>query len=423
MSPLTAAGAYWRFLALTALRWLPVGLLIPVVVLLPLQRGLTLSQLGLVVAAQGVIVLALELPTGGLADSIGRRTVLLMASVFGIASVGLFLVADSMVAFAAVFALQGVYRALESGPLEAWYVDATLAADPAGRVDRGLSGHGVVLGVAVAGGAALSGGLVALDPVPGVSALAVPVAVALGLQVVGTVGIATLMVENRPRSGLRAAVRAAADTPRTIAAGVGLLRRSRVLLAIVAVELFWGFGMTTFEALFPVRLAEIVDEADVAAAITGPASSVAWLASAAGAACVPWLGRRLGMAPTAALMRILQGAAVVGMGLFGGVAGVVVAYLACYIVHGASNPAHMTLLHGQVESRLRATAVSLNSMVAQPAGAVGAIALTALADGTSIRVAMYVGAAVLAVAAPLYLPAWRQARQRDPAPALDEAPA
>ena len=42
---------------------------------------------------------------------------------------------------------------------------------------------------------------------------------------------------------------------------VGLLRRSRVLLALVAVELFWGFGMVTFESLLPVRLAEVVGDA------------------------------------------------------------------------------------------------------------------------------------------------------------------
>jgi hypothetical protein len=44
-------------------------------------------------------------------------------------------------------------------------------------------------------------------------------------------------------------------------------------------------------------------------------------------------------------------------------------------------------------------------MVAQPAGSLGAIVLTALATGTSVAFAIVVGAVVLAVAAPLYLPA------------------
>jgi len=74
---LDARGARRRFLLLRGLRWLPTGLLIPVLVLLLLERGLTLGQIGLVAAAQGLVVMLLELPTGALADALGRRRVLL----------------------------------------------------------------------------------------------------------------------------------------------------------------------------------------------------------------------------------------------------------------------------------------------------------------------------------------------------------
>ncbi|MGH8872046.1 MAG: MFS transporter [Acidimicrobiia bacterium] len=412
MTTTTAQDLRRRFLLLTAFRWLPAGLLTPVVILLPLERGLTLGQLGLAAAAQGFVVLALELPTGGLADTLGRKVVLMGSALISIGSIGLFLVAGSFAAFLVFFALQGVYRALDSGPLEAWYVDASLAAEPNAEIERGLSGAGVVLGLSIAGGALAGGGLVAWDPMDGVDALALPVVLSLVLKVVGLLGIAVLMTEVRSSKGWRAAGRAARQAPAAIAGGLRLLRDSRVLLGIVAVELFWGFGMVTFESLTPVRLAEIVGEANRAAAIIGPSASAAWLVSAAGAAVVPWWGRRLGIAPAAALFRVLQGIAVVGIGFFGGVLGIIVAYLAAYLVHGASNPAHMTLLHRQVDGPLRATVVSLNSMISQPAGALGAVALTAVAEAASVSVAFYVGAAVLALAAPLYLPAWRQEQER-----------
>ncbi|MBD8871002.1 MFS transporter [Nocardioides donggukensis] len=411
MSPLTVVGLRRRFLVLTALRWLPTGLLLPVLVLLPLERGIGLADLGLAFAVQGFVVLALELPTGGLADALGRRTVLLASTAVGLASVAVFLVADSVPALVLVFALQGVYRALDSGPLEAWYVDSALALDRGAAIDRGLSAHGVVLGLAVAGGALVSGGLVALDPVPALDALATPVAVALALQVAGVAGLALLMVEPREPGGWRVALVAARATPATIVQGLALVRGSRVLAALLAVELSWGFAMVTFESLTPVRLQEILGDADAAAAITGPAGSAAWVASAAGAAVMPFLGRRLGVAATAALMRVLQGATVVVMGLAGGVVGVLVGYLLCYTVHGASNPAHMTLLHREATGPVRATVISLNSMVSQPAGSIGVVVLTALAEGQGVSTAMYVGGAVLALAAPLYLPAHRQERR------------
>ncbi|MGC5019512.1 MFS transporter [Micromonospora sp. DT47] len=401
----------FRYLALYGLRWLPTGLIIPVMILLMQERGLSLSQMGLAFTAQGLVVLALELPTGGLADALGRKPVLAIAWALSLVSLALFAVADSFALFFLVWALQGVYRALDSGPLESWYVDATLDADPDAEYEPGLGYAGTVTGVAIAAGALLSGGLVALGPVGPVSALTVPVLVAIALQVVALAALLALLVETRPAKGSGALRASVVEAPRMVGQAFGLLRRSRVLLALVAVELFWGFGMVTFESLLPVRLSEVVGDADRAAALLGPASSAAWLASAAGAAATPLLLRWLGAAPSAALLRILQGVTVVGMGLFAGPVGVLVAYLACYTVHGASNPLHMGLLHRQVDGPYRTSVISLNSMMGQPGAAIGAVVLTAVADASSVSTAMLVGAVVLAVAAPLYLPAWRAGRR------------
>ena len=85
-------------------------------------------------------------------------------------------------------------------------------------------------------------------------------------------------------------------------------------------------------------------------------------------------------------------------------------FLGCYLVHGTSNPLHNTLLHRQVGADRRATVVSLNSMVSQGAGAIGTIVLTALADGASVNTALIVAGIVLALGAPLYLPAMRAER-------------
>jgi predicted MFS family arabinose efflux permease len=62
----------------------------------------------------------------------------------------------------------------------------------------------------------------------------------------------------------------------------------------------------------------------------------------------------------------------------------------------------------------RATVVSANSLTAQTGGALGGIALGALADATSLTTATLAGAAVLAIAAPLYLLAGRAIPSAEP---------
>jgi predicted MFS family arabinose efflux permease len=396
-----------RFLVLLGLRWFPVGLLIPVYVLLPLERGLTIAQVGAVAAVQGIVVLVLELPTGGLSDAIGRRPVLLLAGAVNLASLALLGVAVSVAAFAVVFLLQGVHRALDSGPLEAWYVDAALAADPGADIETGLSRGGVVLGLSIAAGALAGGGIVALGPVGPVSALTVPVAAAIGVQIALLLAVALLMTEHRDARGAAALRASLRGVPTAVRGALRLARRSRVIAALIAVELFWGFGMTTFETLMPVRLAEVLGDADRAAALMGPVGSAGWGASAAGAALIPLLTRRIGAPWTGFVLRIAHGVTVAGMALFAGPAGLIAAFLLCYAVHGAADPVHAGLLHRQVDGPYRASLLSLNSMVSQPGSALGLVVLTAIAARSGTATAILAGAVVLTVAAPLYLVARR----------------
>jgi MFS family permease len=413
-TPLDARGVRRRFLLLRGLRWLPTGLLIPVLVLLLLERGLTLGQIGLVTAAQGVVVMLLELPTGALADALGRRRVLLGAITAEAAAVALLVVADSLFAFVVVFALQGVYRALDSGPLDAWYVDTAQAADPHADIERGLAHGSVVLGLAISAGALASGGLVALGPVGGVDALVLPLLVSLVLELVHLSAVGLLMTEARPVQPV-AARQALRNTPAVIAAAIGLVRGSTVLVALVAVEFLWGFGMVAFETFTPARLSEVLGDADRAAALLGPASAAAWLLAAAGAFMAPSLVTRLGAARAGAVLRVVQGLTVVGIGLAAGPIGLLAAYLATMAVHGAANPVHQGMLHRAVIGpSTRATVVSANSLTAQTGGALGGIALGALADAASLTTATLVGAVILAIAAPLYLIAGRAIRPLEP---------
>lgn len=417
MSTLDAEVIRRRFLVLLAMRWLPAGFLGPIIMLIPISRGLSLAELGLAFSLTGLTVFILELPTGGLADSLGRRPVLILSSILSLTSVAVLVIADTVALFAVCAILQGISRALDSGPLEAWYVDAVHETDPGYAIERGLGSGMAVMSVAMAVGALTSGALIALHPVPSIAPLDLPIFVSLALGVVYLVALLALMTEHREVRGMAAVTASVRAVPRTMAGGLRLLRTSRVLLAIVLVEVFWSLGMIAFESLFPIRLAEVVGGTDQAGALMGPVSSAAWFASAAGAAGILLVSRRLGVALTAVALRVLQGGTVVAMGILAGPIGLVSALLACYVIHGASNPMHSTLLHRQVDAAHRTTVVSINSMAAFLTFSVGLIVLTALADSTSLSIAFVAAGVACAAGALLYIPAWRAERSLDAASA------
>src|SRR6185436_20083040 len=84
-----------HFVVLSFLRWFGTGCVIPTTVVLLQDRGLSLAAIGVAAAAQSVVVLLLELPTGGLADTLGARRVLLAACGFELVGLALLGVADT----------------------------------------------------------------------------------------------------------------------------------------------------------------------------------------------------------------------------------------------------------------------------------------------------------------------------------------
>ena len=416
MSGVLDPGAARRtLLFLTLTRWFPVGLVIGIFTLWFLEGGLTVAEALLAFSLQGIVVLALELPTSGFADAFGRRPVLVAAAVANVVSSVVLVVADSFVGFAVAAALQGVFRALDSGPLEAWYVDTVHVTEPGADVDRALAAQGTVLGAAIALGAVVSGGLIAWAPLSTGSALLLPMLVWVGLNVLHLGAVAGLLREprtNLDETGARRAAQSVREAPVVIASGLRLLRRNPVLRGLVLVEVFWSTGMVVYESFQPIRLAELVGGEEPAGALMGPVAAVGWGVFACGAAAAGFASRRIGVTRTAIAARVLNGAGAVVMGLVAGPVALVAAYLFTYGLHGANGPMHASLLHREAESRNRATVLSMNSMAAFAAFSAAAPLLGFIAVRTSTQVAMVSAAAFSIVGALLYLPALRAERAR-----------
>ncbi len=415
--PLSPAAARRVFLALTATRWFPVGLTVGLITLWPLERGLTVPEALGASSLAGLTVFLLELPTSGFADAFGRRPVYVAAALTFIASAVVFYTAGSWWQFALAAVLTGLFRALDSGPLDAWFVDTVHATSPGADVDGALSAQGVVLGASIAVGALLSGGLVWWHPVAHQSALLLPGLIYIGLTVVHLTTV-LLLLREPPRaapgggSARTRALASARQSPHVVRSGVVLLRRSPVLLGLVGVEVFWAAAMVVFETFQPIRLAELLGSQERAAAVVGPVAGVGWALFALGSALAGLTSRRLGVARTAVLARVLNGLGAVVMGLVAGPVALVAAYAVTYTLHGGGGPMHAALLHREATASNRATVLSMNSMASFLAYSVVLLLGGLLAGATSTATAMVALGAVSVLGAVGYLPALRAERRR-----------
>lgn len=410
--PLSPTAARRVYLTLTVTRWFPVGLVIGMFSLLALERGLSVAQTTSYAAFSGIVVFLLELPTSGFADAVGRRPVLLVAGVVNVGVGLLYLRAHTFWDFVVAAMAMGVYRALDSGPMDAWFVDTVHATAPDTEVAPTLSVQSAVLSGAIGVGAVVSGGLVAWHPIAGRSALELPLMVFVALNVVHLVLTATLLREYRPPTpstavAERKVAASVREVPRVIAGGLRMLGRNRILAGLVTVEFFWVTAMTVFETFQPIRLSELFGSETRAGEVMGPAAAGAWAMSALGAALIARVSVRIGVVRAAIWCRVLNGLGAAAMGLATGPAGLITAYLLTYAVHGAGGPMHLTLLHREADATNRSTVLSMNSMVMFVGSAIVSPLLGLLAQATTTPVAMVTAGLVSIAGFWFYRPALR----------------
>lgn len=99
-------------------------LVIPIMTPLLLGFGMSIPQIGVIMATMGITVMVLELPTGGLADQVGRKKVFLISILFSMLSYLVLLFIPSFIGGVVSMFLWGASIAISSGTLTAWFVES-----------------------------------------------------------------------------------------------------------------------------------------------------------------------------------------------------------------------------------------------------------------------------------------------------------
>lgn len=396
-----------HFVVLTALRWLRVGPIVAVLVVLLQGHGLTLAQVGAAFAAYGAATFLLEVPTGGLADTIGTRPVMLLAIAVDVVGTVPLLVGGGTWVLMAAAALLGCGRALSSGPLEAWYVARARATDPGADIRTGLSQAGVAEALALGVGALAGGygGRLLAGPL-GLAPLQVPVAVSMLGHLVFAGAVVRLVIP-RPREagkgrGLRAGTaQEVRQVPALVAETLRIVRRSPELARLLGVVVAAAIPLVVTEVLWQPAVADHTGGSEVRTDLLGLLAAGIFAAAAAGSWLAPrigeWFGHHLGRAVTVVV--VLQAFGVVALGLAPGLLAFTMAFLAVYLLGGMWFPLHQELIHDRVDDGRRATVLSTMSLGTQLGNVTTQVTLIPLAAATSRATSWTIAAGVAALGA------------------------
>jgi MFS family permease len=362
-----------------------------------LDAGLSFFQVFVANAAFSLGTVLFEVPTGVVADTMGRRASFLLSVCVLAAStlvyVGLAELEAGVVAFAAASVLMAVGFTFYSGAMEAWLVDALAAARYEGVLDRVFARGQQVTGAAMLVGT-IGGGLL------GQVDLSIPYLVRSGLlvAVLATAYVVMHDVGFEPRRV--PAGRLPAEVVRNGRAGVTFgwgQRPLRLLMLASAVQV--GFFTWAFYASQPYLLDLLSSDAVWIAGVV--ASGIA-LSTIVGNQIVNVASRRCGRRTTMLIAAAsVQTAAAVLLGLADSFWVALPALLVVTGALGVTSPVRQSYLHQLVPSEQRATVVSFDSMVSGVGGVGGQVGLGALGEARAVGTAFVVGGAATAAALPL----------------------
>lgn len=357
----------YRYAFLVGMLELAIAVPMPVLVLHMTGRGLDLGVIGLAFMLRAILVVLLELPTGGMADAIGRRPIALASQLFTLSSfVALLFVSGP--ALALLYALlQGIGSALHSGALDAWYVDEIKRLDSAVELEPHLATVNVFQASGMLLGTALGGALPTLTaqldlPWP-LAGFGVALFAGIVLRLVTwALTLALVREPVKPQGGAVTGVRAVPgillDAGR-LARNIPSLRWLLVAagasgLAMVSIETFWQ----------PIAAFTFGDDPSrsVPYAVLGTASGVAVLL---GSIAVMRWGKRFpgGSVALAGTSTVIRGLA---MFLFASMAsgwGLGVGLSLTYFALATTNVPHYALLHDAIPSARRSSLLSVHSLV------------------------------------------------------------
>ena len=337
-----------------------------------------------------------EVPTGIVADTVGRRASYLLGTLTLAASTLLYVLLWQMGApfwqWAVVSVLIGLGFTFFSGAVEAWLVDALTATGFEGELETVFGRGQIVSGAAMLTGSVAGGFIAQLTSlgVPFVLRGAVLVVMfAVAFRLMHDVGFA-------PEKGGRPVT----EMRKIASASIEFGWRVPAVKWLMVESLFTGgVGFYAFYALQPYLL-ELYGDPE-AYTIAGLVAAIVAGSQILGGVAAPWIRRRfhrrtsalIAMAATSTLTLALIGVVeslwpVIGLIVIWG------------LLFAASMPIRQTYLNGLIPSRQRATILSFDSLTSSVGGVWSQPVLGRAADVWSYPASYLLGAGISAVALP-----------------------
>lgn len=371
-----------------------------------IESGCSLLEVGITAGIYSATVLFLELPTGNLADLISRKIVYLIALVFFLLSGFVFLYSNTVVHFGIGFFLFGVFRAMASGSIEAWFIDELHIINKSINLQK----H-----IAITNSYALSGGILgsifcgiipitlgafmqfkfAMSLYTGNFVILISVCFFL-LFFVHFFIFETPIKQERKNNKSGILIQSISDTLK-----MGF--KNKIILILLLAMFAWGFTFSGIEFFWQPKI-KLLMSSDFKIWILSVVSTLYYIFGLLGNNVITkiCLLFKNDYAKILFYIRLLFGLILLILGFQESLILFIVLFVFLNMLASMHNSPHKSLLNEQVDREMRSSILSLESLFMEIGGLLGVLAIGFIAEIYSIKMGWIVGALIFIISGFLY---------------------
>ncbi len=395
---------------ITFLFWFVTGLPMALSILLIQERGVDLLQIGMLMGIYSLTIAILEVPTGGLADAMGRKRVSVLAYSTLTASTGMILFSFTFPMILGSFILMGVARALSSGALDAWFVDELQRLEPDIDLQPPLAKAGTFSLLSL-GLAALLGSLIpqffhgiSLGGYYQLTPLAMPFIFAFILGLTLVVITVLLVKEHHKAAKVESWKTGFQEAPVIIKTGFSLSRHNPTILLLLGTTMVSGFSLIGLESFWQPHFANLLGDNQENTFFFGIIMGGNFIFGMLGNMLATPLTRRLNKryALVSAIFQGTWGGAIILLALQSNIFPAAATFWLAYLSMGVINSPHNTLLNREIPAEQRSAMLSIASLTTYIGVMLGGLVLGYVAKHASINYAWAIAGALLVLSLSLY---------------------
>ncbi|MGF1763928.1 MFS transporter [Aliivibrio kagoshimensis] len=396
-----------RFGIHQCIHWMSIGIMIPVITLIFQSRGLSLSDIGLVMAVWIGSTALFEIPLGGVADTYGRRsTYLVSLLVSTLGCIVLYYAYDLTLMMIAAMCL-GLSRAVYSGTLDAWFYDCFRHQQEEDSFHAALAKVGVMVTIGLAIGSLTGGALpdssmhtfFQLESIYDFNIILACVANILLLL------ITVVLIKEERKPNTEQAMKAKLTVIQLGLEAIRMSLRHRVLSRLMQATLMFGMVLSSIENYWQPYLADVIQGTSYGVTVFGIIAALYFMMSAVSSLLSVRLLKWFNGSHKSLMLttRVFAGIVFILLANTTQLWSFALCYLLFFFLFTAGNNSESVLLHENTEERVRSTMLSISSLMVTSGGVLASLLFGFLSEYFGIAISWMISGVLLVVSSVFFI--------------------